>query len=93
MQADKKFVPTFDKFEDIYHDNIENFQQPRYLSMRDRFKDYFKCEPQFVTRAPGRVCILGDHMDCQDYSVIPAAIDHDFLMAYKAIEEGEDGCD
>jgi galactokinase len=32
-------------------------------------------------------------MDCQDYSVIPAAIDHDFLMAYRAIEEGEEGFD
>ena len=31
-------------------------------------------------------------MDCQDYSVIPAAIEHDFLMAYRTVEEGDYGC-
>lgn len=37
--------------------------------------------------------VLGDIIDTQDYSVIAASLEHDFLMAYKAIDQGEEGHD
>lgn len=88
----KELVPTYTKLEEVYLDKIEEFQLPRYHELKDNFRKQFGCLPEFIARAPGRVCILGDHLDCQDYSVIPAAIDHDFLMAYRTVEEGDYGC-
>lgn len=88
----KDYVPTFTKLEEIYHDSIESLQMPRYNALNENFEKQFGKSPEFIARAPGRVCILGDHLDCQDYSVIPAAIDHDFLMAYRTVEEGDYGC-
>lgn len=45
--------------------------------------------PQFYARAPGRVNIIGEHIDYCGYSVLPAALEQDFLIAYVVVEEGE----
>ena len=45
--------------------------------------------PKFYCRAPGRVNIIGEHIDYCGYSVLPAAIEQDFLMAYIPVKEGE----
>ncbi|HSG42476.1 MAG TPA: galactokinase [Anaerolineales bacterium] len=39
------------------------------------FQDEFGREPSFVVRAPGRVNLLGEHVDYNDGFVLPAAID------------------
>ena len=39
------------------------------------FKQQFKCDPEVVCYAPGRVNLLGDHTDYNDGFVLPAAID------------------
>jgi N-acetylgalactosamine kinase len=37
--------------------------------------------PTHYARAPGRVNIIGEHIDYCGYSVLPAAIEQDFVMA------------
>lgn len=46
--------------------------------------------PTFYCRAPGRVNIIGEHIDYCGYSVLPAALEQDFIMAYAKFTDGDD---
>lgn len=50
--------------------------------MTKRFEAIYGQKPKFFCRAPGRVNIIGEHIDYCGYSVLPAALDQDFIMAY-----------
>ncbi|RPI22796.1 MAG: galactokinase family protein, partial [Chloroflexota bacterium] len=45
------------------------------------FKQKFAASPAFLTRAPGRVNLLGEHVDYNDGAVLPAAIDREIRLA------------
>ncbi len=49
--------------------------------LTDRFKQAYHAEPAFVARAPGRVNLLGEHVDYNDGWVLPAAIDRATYIA------------
>jgi len=49
-----------------------------------KFQQAYKSLPAFVARAPGRVNLLGEHVDYNDGWVLPAAIDR---AAYVAVGE------
>ena len=44
----------------------------------------FDAAPTLITRAPGRVNLIGEHTDYNDGFVLPCAIDHDTLVAARA---------
>ena len=44
--------------------------------------------PEVVIRVPGRVNIIGEHIDYCGYAVHPMAIDQDMLVAVRRNEEG-----
>lgn len=50
----------------------------------ERFQDSYHSSPSFVTRAPGRVNLLGEHVDYNDGWVLPAAIDRAAYVAASA---------
>ncbi len=52
--------------------------------LTDKFTQSFHAEPAFIARAPGRVNLLGEHVDYNDGWVLPAAIDR---AAYLAVGE------
>ena len=54
-----------------------------------RFKELYGMEPAYYCRAPGRVNIIGEHIDYCGYSVLPAAIEQDFIMAYVKFSDGD----
>lgn len=56
--------------------------KPRYENLSRRFKDLYGVKPEFYCRAPGRVNIIGEHIDYCGYSVLPAALEQDFIIAY-----------
>lgn len=52
--------------------------------LTDKFRDAFHAEPAFIACAPGRVNLLGEHVDYNDGWVLPMAIDR---AAYLAVGE------
>lgn len=61
------------------------------MSLRETVTEHFKKayggqEPAFVAQAPGRVNLLGEHVDYNDGWVLPAAIDRAVYLAVGACE-------
>eukprot|EP00049_Salpingoeca_infusionum_P019048 m.359901 g.359901 ORF g.359901 m.359901 type:complete len:457 (+) comp18808_c0_seq1:152-1522(+) len=53
----------------------------RVSSLVAKFEETFGTKPTFVARAPGRVNLIGEHIDYSGYAVLPMAIEQDFLIA------------
>jgi galactokinase len=47
------------------------------------FQERFGTSPEFLARAPGRVNLLGEHLDYNEGFVLPAAIDRETLVAFR----------
>jgi galactokinase len=45
------------------------------------FKSYFKSDPQWISTAPGRVNLIGEHTDYNGGFVLPAAINREMKIA------------
>jgi galactokinase len=53
------------------------------------FVNRFGCQPAYLAVAPGRVNILGEHVDYNDGFVLPAAIDRATWLAFSPTKEGQ----
>ena len=49
------------------------------------FRERFGVEPTVVTRAPGRVNLIGDHTDYSGGFVLPMAIRHEITVAVRPL--------
>lgn len=56
-------------------------EDPRASRVRDAFRERFGRPPEILIRAPGRVVLLGAHVDYQEARVLPAAIDNAVFLA------------
>jgi len=86
------FVPVFEQLESLYLDvdnSIKDKHQARYKNLKERFVSIYGKEPEFYCRAPGRVAIIGEHVDYCGYPVLPAALEQDCVFAV-AKNEGSD---
>ena len=57
----------------------------RAKALSGAFVTKFGVPPSFVARAPGRVNLIGEHIDYCGYSVLPMAIEQDVTMAVLAL--------
>ena len=54
--------------------------------INDLFQKTFGSEPAHIVRAPGRVNLLGEHVDYNDGFVLPAAIDRATYIAFSSTD-------
>lgn len=52
-----------------------------------RYRERFGYAPVHIARAPGRVNLLGEHVDYNDGFVLPAAIDRATYVAFSPADE------
>ena len=72
-----------------HHTKVVNLQVSCYNQtmemihrLKDIFLDTFGGPPEHIVRAPGRVNLLGEHVDYNDGFVLPAAIDRATYIAF-----------
>lgn len=56
-------------------------------NLRKHFKKKYDSEPDFYARAPGRVNLIGEHVDYCGYSVCPMAVQQHILIALKVTDD------
>ncbi|KAJ2678115.1 galactokinase [Coemansia spiralis] len=76
----------FTAISDIYADNLLK-HGVRYQTLVEKFVSIYGEKPDFIARAPGRVNIIGEHIDYCGFPVFPMAIVPDCLVAVRSIEE------
>lgn len=72
--------PVFHSLEEIYFSSTDQ-ASPRYQKIKETFKRKYGCDPEFYARAPGRVNIIGEHIDYCGYGVLPMAVEQDIVIA------------
>ncbi|KAI3392802.1 hypothetical protein diail_5193 [Diaporthe ilicicola] len=87
-------VPFAKSLDQIYPENALPSQGKRWNSLLSHFQSIYGQSAEFVARSPGRVNIIGEHIDYSLYSVLPMAITADCLIAVStridasAVKEG-----
>ena len=79
VRVDSDFTPVFNKLEDFSQGSEAN--KKRYERLVTTFEKKYGRKPQFLARAPGRVNIIGEHIDYSGYPVLPMAIEQDIAIA------------
>ncbi|KAF2178825.1 galactokinase [Zopfia rhizophila CBS 207.26] len=74
-------VPTSTSLHDIYPEDAIPVETKRWERLLAQFKEKYGNQADFVARSPGRVNIIGEHIDYSLYEVLPMAVTADFLMA------------
>ena len=76
---------VFHTLEDFSQGSEQNKQ--RYRRLIAKFEERHGRKPDFLVRAPGRVNIIGEHIDYSGYAVLPMAIEQDVALACARNEE------
>ncbi|KAJ9477935.1 Galactokinase [Pseudozyma hubeiensis] len=77
-------VPLVNSLDSIYSKAGVLKNGKRWDDLATKFADaYGGSKPDFIARAPGRVNLIGEHIDYVGFSVFPAAVEKDILMATK----------
>lgn len=73
------YVEVVESLREIYSKELTE----RYENVAERFFQEFGQWPSFFARAPGRVNIIGEHIDYSGYPVLPMALERDTIMAVR----------
>ncbi|KAK9378113.1 ribosomal protein S5 domain 2-type protein [Kockiozyma suomiensis] len=86
-------VPTVASLSDIYSATDIPHQSVRWSSLQERFRALYDRDISFVARTPGRVNLIGEHIDYSWFPVLPMAIPHDVLVAVAIIPSTDPASD
>lgn len=74
-------VPEFAALEPVYGDGSQLEEtQLRFDTLKSKFVEVFTHPPRVFARSPGRVNLIGEHIDYEGYSVLPMAIRQDTII-------------
>ncbi|KAJ4766502.1 Galactokinase [Rhynchospora pubera] len=84
QQDAEMLVPVYSSLEPVYGDGspLEEAQL-RFDRLKAKFLELYGQEPEFFARSPGRVNLIGEHIDYEGYSVLPMAIRQDMIVAIR----------
>ena len=77
-------VPVAATLAEIYPEAALATEAPRWNTLLERFEKQYGHSASFIARSPGRVNIIGEHIDYSLYSVLPMAITADAIVAVSA---------
>ncbi|KAI9815327.1 MAG: galactokinase [Pycnora praestabilis] len=80
-------VPTATSLDDIYPEDAQLAQKRRWKNLLVKFEEQYGHQAGFVSRSPGRVNIIGEHIDYSLYEVLPMAVTADVLLAVRVKKE------
>ena len=83
-------VPVIKDVDQLYTQDDLPSQKKRFSNLVNAFKVNFDTSPAFVARSPGRVNIIGEHIDYSLYEVLPMAIAADVLIAVSPVPRQAD---
>lgn len=78
-------VPSALSINAIYPEDAVPAQTERWTKLLNKFQERYQHPAEFVARSPGRVNIIGEHIDYSLYEVLPMAITADVLVAVSTI--------
>lgn len=82
MSNSTEFVPIINMSPDDRAD-------PRFQTICAQYQDTYLKAPSFFVRVPGRVNLIGEHIDYSGFAVLPMAMQQDILVAADINEEGK----
>ncbi|PSR92490.1 Galactokinase [Actinidia chinensis var. chinensis] len=83
-------IPIHSTLEPVYGGGSQSEEaQLRFDYLKSKFVDVFGHSPDVYTRSPGRVNLIGEHIDYEGYSVLPMAIRQDTIVAIRRHNDGE----
>lgn len=74
-------IPTLSSIETIYPETAVQTQKKRWTNLLQHFHKIYSRPADFVSRSPGRVNLIGEHIDYSLYAVVPMAVEQDVLIA------------
>lgn len=91
MAAPQELVPQTETIAEVYATDdasttsVAPEHQTRFNALVSKFTKLYSQRPDFVARSPGRVNIIGEHIDYNLYDVLPTAVSVDVIIAVKVV--------
>ncbi|XP_020085659.1 galactokinase-like isoform X1 [Ananas comosus] len=77
-------IPIFSSLDPIYGEGSHlDEAKLRFDRLKSKFAEVFGHHPEVYARSPGRVNLIGEHIDYEGYSVLPMAIRQDTIVAIR----------
>lgn len=91
MPTPQALVPQTESIAEVYATDdasaksVAPEHQTRWNGLVSQFTKQYGHRPDFVSRSPGRVNIIGEHIDYSLYDVLPTAVSVDVIIAVKVV--------
>lgn len=85
MSVSDPQIPYATSLDEVYPINQLGSLRLRWNTLLQEFQRHYNHKPDFVARSPGRVNLIGEHIDYSLYNVLPMAVCVDVIIAVRAV--------